>query len=177
MKIGIVRHFKVDIKMPRLANSEEYANLVKKYSESPVLENEVDLKNINWSKCYSSTMKRAIITAEAIFKGEILKFDHIREVDAAPLFMTNLQLPVKFWDVASRIGWFANHKSQPENKNYTRKQVKEFVDILLQEKEENILVVCHGFLMISLEKELKSRGFKGIRKERPKNGALYVYEN
>lgn len=177
MKIGIVRHFKVDIKIPRLANSEEYYKIVKKYSEAPVIENKVDLKGIEWTKCYSSTMQRAITTAEAIFKGEILKFDHIREVHAAPLFMTNLQLPVKLWDVASRIGWFANHKSQPENKNYTRKQVKEFVDILLKEKEENVLVVCHGFLMISLERELKNRGFKGSRKERAKNGTLYLYEN
>lgn len=177
MNIGIVRHFKVDIKIPRMVNSEEYSSIVKQYSESPVLENEVDLKNIKWDKCYSSTMTRAINTAEAIFKGEILKYDHIKEVDAGPLFNTNIKLPVKFWDVASRIGWFLNHKSQPENKNYTRKQVKEFVDILLQEKEENVLVVCHGFIMISLERELKIRGFKGNRKERAKNGTLYLYEN
>lgn len=78
MKIGIVRHFKVDIKMPRVASSEEYSMLVKKYSQSPVIKNEVDLKNIKWGKCYSSTMTRAITTAEAIFKGEIIKFHHIR---------------------------------------------------------------------------------------------------
>ena len=176
MRIGIVRHFKVNISMPRSADSEEFTLLVKKYSEAPVIANQVDLKNIEWKKCYASTMSRAITTAEAIFKGEILKYDHIREVDVGPIFNTKRKFPVMVWDVLGRIGWLLNHKSQPEKRRDTRNKVKEFVDMIIKEEEENILVVCHGFLMISLQRELKRRGFKGKHTTKAENGTLYLYE-
>lgn len=42
--------------------------------------------------------------------------------------------------------------------------------------EENILIVSHGFFLITLIEELKSLGFKGDISKRMKNGWVYILE-
>ncbi len=52
----------------------------------------------------------------------------------------------------------------------TKKRAKEFLDIIINESSMNILIVCHGFFMHELQKELKRRGFSGQDIKKPKNG-------
>ncbi|WP_259473516.1 hypothetical protein [Clostridium estertheticum] len=54
--------------------------------------------------------------------------------------------------------------------------MNEFLDSINDESNSNILIVCHGFFMNTLQKELKSRGVNGQNIKRPKNGTLYLYE-
>ncbi|NNU77841.1 histidine phosphatase family protein [Clostridium estertheticum] len=65
---------------------------------------------------------------------------------------------------------------QIENKKDTQKRVNEFLDSIKDESSNNILIVCHGFFMNTLQKELKSRGFTGRTIRTPKNGTLYLYK-
>lgn len=180
MNIGLIRHFKVDYHKKLFMTSKQFKEWEEKYNTSGVIKKDVELMGIKWDKCYSSTLIRAIITAQHVYKEEIVQNDLIRETIIDPIFQTDLRLPYWFWAVSGRIAWYFNHKSQEENRVITRHKAEKFADILLEEAEKegnkNILIVTHGFFMYSLQKELKKRGFKGKLITSPKNGILYLYE-
>jgi broad specificity phosphatase PhoE len=157
-------------------SSKDFEYWVKLYDNSDVIENNVELGNIKWDKCFSSDLPRAVKTAKVIFKGEIVENNLLREVLISPIFKSNFKLPYVFWCIGGRIAWFLNHKSQIETKKITKKRVKEFLDIIEHKTDSNILIVCHGFLMHTLQKELKNRGFRGESVKSPKNGKLYLYK-
>lgn len=180
MNIGIIRHFKVDLNKNKFMTSKEFKEWEQNYNKSDVIKKDVELMGIEWDKCYSSTLIRAIITAEHVYNKEIVHSDLIKETIIDPIFHTNLKLPYWFWGVSGRLAWYFNHKSQEENRTITRQKAEKFVDILLEdakkERSDNILIVTHGFFMYSLQKELKKRGFVGKLVTSPKNGMLYLYE-
>jgi broad specificity phosphatase PhoE len=160
--------------------SKEFKIWEENYNIRGVIRKDVELMGINWDKCYSSTLIRAITTAQHVYNDNIIQNDLIRETIIDPIFKSNLKLPYWFWAIGGRIAWYFNHKSQQENKSITREKAEKFVDLLLSEaiKEgtENILIVTHGFFMYSLQKELKKRGFRGKLIYSPKNGTLYLYK-
>lgn len=180
MRIGLIRHFKVNCRKKFFMTSKEFKDWEESYNNSDITRNNVELMNIKWDKCYSSTLMRAVKTAEDVYKGDIVKEDLIRETIIDPIFKSNLKLPYWFWAISARLAWYFNHSSQKENKRITVKKTKEFVDILESnaEKEgsQNILIITHGFFMYSLQKELKKRGFIGKLIRTPKNGTLYLYK-
>ncbi|OOM78486.1 histidine phosphatase family protein [Clostridium sp. BL-8] len=180
MRIGLIRHFKVNYHKKFFMTSKEFKEWEENYNKSDVIKNDVELKGIKWDKCYSSTLIRALITAQHVYKEDIVTNDLIRETIIDPVFKSDLKLPYWFWAVSGRIAWYFNHKSQEENRTITRKKARQFVDLLqeeaIKEGSENILVVTHGFFMYSLQKELKKRGFSGKLIYSPKNGILYLYK-
>jgi len=180
MRIGLVRHFKVDCHKSLFMTSKEFKEWEENYNKSDIIRNDVELMGIKWDKCYSSTLIRAIMTAQDVYKEDIVKNDLIRETIIDPIFKSNFKFPYWFWAVGGRIAWYFNHKSQEENKIITKDKVIKFVDELQDEAKkegrQNILVVTHGFFMYSLQKELKKRGFKGKLITSPKNGVLYLYK-
>ena len=180
MRIGIIRHFKVNCHKSLFMTSKEFKEWEENYNKSDVIRNNVELRGIKWDKCYSSTLIRAIVTAQHVYKGNIVKNDLIRETIIDPIFKSNFKLPYWFWAVSGRLAWYFNHKSQEENKILTKDKARKFVETLLDEAKiegtENILIVTHGFFMYSLQKELKKRGFIGKLITSPKNGALYLYK-
>jgi len=180
VRIGIIRHFKVNCHKSLFMTSKEFKEWEENYNKSDVIRNNVELRGIKWDKCYSSTLIRAIVTAQHVYKGNIVKNDLIRETIIDPIFKSNFKLPYWFWAVSGRLAWYFNHKSQEENKILTKDKARKFVKTLLDEAKiegtENILIVTHGFFMYSLQKELKKRGFIGKLITSPKNGALYLYK-
>lgn len=176
MKIGIVRHFKVDYKLKRMMNSSDFEDYVKSYDNSPVVENKIHLKDIQWNKCYCSDLKRAIITAKSIYDKTLEITDLLREVKMCPIKKSELKIPTFLWSISSRIAWKLDHVSQLETATYTRKRAKDFLSKLDLNTNENILIVSHGFFLITLINELKLLGFKGDIPKRMKNGYLYILE-
>jgi broad specificity phosphatase PhoE len=160
--------------------SKEFKEWEENYNKSDVIKNDVELMEITWDKCYSSTLVRALVTAQHVYKEKIVTNDLIRETIIDPIFKSNFKLPYWFWAVSGRVAWYFNHKSQEENRTITKEKARQFVDLLQEESEiegsENILVVTHGFFMYSLQKELKKRGFVGRLIYNPKNGILYLYK-
>ncbi len=181
MKIGIIRHFKVNYHKNFFMNSKEFKEWEENYNRSDVIRKDIELMGIHWDKCYSSTLIRALVTAKHVYKEDIVQNDLIRETIIDPIFKSNVRLPYWFWAISGRVAWYFNHKSQQENKKITKDKARQFVDLFLNEAKkedtENILIVTHGFFMYSLQKELKKRGFKGKLVYSPKNGILYLYKN
>ena len=179
MKIGLVRHFKVNTDdIDGKVNWKEYTDQMLVYDELSVSPSEIDLRGIDWNKCYSSDLPRAITTAEAIYDGEIEKYDLIREV---PMHLTkeiNGKNNMHAWSMFSLVGWAKGSSIMPESMEESRARVNKFLDILEKEnnEEDNILVVCHGLIMMVLEEKLKERGFKGEDIVFADNGDLYLYE-
>ncbi|EKQ57070.1 MULTISPECIES: histidine phosphatase family protein [unclassified Clostridium] len=180
MIIGLIRHFKVNYQKKLFMTSKEFKEWEENYNKSDVIRKDIELMGIKWDKCYSSTLIRAMITAQHVYKDNIVQNDLIRETIIDPIFKSNLKLPYWFWAVSGRAAWYFNHKSQEENRRITKEKAKQFVDLLLneaeREKTENILIVTHGFFMYSLQKELKKRKFKGKLIYNPQNGILYLYK-
>lgn len=176
MKVGIVRHFKVDYKTSRIMNSSDFEKYVTNYDNAAVIENKVDLECSEWSKCYCSDLERAIITAKSIYDKELEITDLLREVKMYPVKKIQIRIPSFLWSISSRIAWKLNHGSQLETATYTRKRAKKFLSKLDLNSDENVLIVSHGFFLITLISELKLLGFKGNIPKKMKNGCLYVIE-
>lgn len=177
MKIGIVRHFKVNCPAPRFMNSDDFITYQKNYDIESVIENEVNLDQKMWSVCYCSTLPRALTTAERIYSGTIIRTDLLREVPMSPPRKAKHRIPGFWWSVNSRFAWFWNHKSQKEGRTGTEKRVKEFLRMIDFEKGDNVLIVSHGFVSFTLVRMLKKMGFRGKVPIRIRNGQLYVLDN
>lgn len=176
MKIGIVRHFKVDYKAKTFMNSQDFIDYVDGYNNASVIENEVILTKGIWKKCYCSDMTRAITTAETIYNGEIIKSELLQEVNMYPSRQTKIRIPAFIWSITSRIGWKFNKESQKEGINKTKERAKAFVLSLDLSSNDNILLITHGFFSITLIGELRKLGFSGRIPKNMKNGYLYILE-
>ena len=174
MKIGLVRHFKVDIKKNRFMTAKEYNKYMADYDISGVIENEVVIDK-EWDKCYCSSLSRAITTAKTIYHGEIIITDKLVEIPSAAWISLSIPMPYHFWAIFSRFAWIRNHISQQEKRSVTLKRINEILDTIVQEKDKNILIVSHAGTLYEIQKILRKKGFRGDRFFKAKNGRLYTF--
>jgi broad specificity phosphatase PhoE len=174
MKIGLVRHFKVKYTLPqkRLLSRSDLIKWFDEYELNDVEHNDVDLRGIEWKRCFSSPVNRAMYTAERIHAGEIVKVPELKELDILHLMWGKIKLPLILWVILVRM----KSSSSNEVTHEFRKKITAFVDGILLKSNEDTLIVSHGFVMMFLQKELARRGFKGDTFRTPENGKAYIYE-
>lgn len=178
MKVGLVRHFKVKMGMPKgLVGPDEFVKWFDAYDAAEVEIGEVDLGGVEWKRCYASDLPRALQTAETIYPGVIKTSPALRELRAYPFFKRPVRLPFILWGILVRIAWAIDHPSQLERQSDVEKRLGTILDEILQESGEDVLIVSHGACMMTLRKELLKRGFTGPKFNTPDNGKLYLYEN
>ncbi|MCA1056109.1 histidine phosphatase family protein [Rossellomorea aquimaris] len=177
MKIGLIRHFKVKRGYPNsIVSSAELMKWVDEYEASEVEENEVDLNGVEWKSCYSSSMRRAEVTARSVYNRDIIFLDELREIPLSPLFPSRMKLPLFIHLTAIRLAWWFNHPSQAVSKKEVFEKINKVIDRVMSE-DQDVLIVGHGGVMMFMRKELIRRGFSGRSFRRPENGVVYVYEN
>ncbi len=178
MKIGVVRHFKVNTDRPNRLNQIEYINWLKKYDELDVINSDVNLRGIDWNKCYVSTLPRAITTARTIYSGELIKSNNIIEVDLKFKEKLDGIRSIREWGDISVDHWFRSTGISGEDRIFTKKRVNNFLDILEEgtDKKDNILIVCHELVMGVIGEKLNKRGFAGESIIKPQNGELFLFE-
>lgn len=155
--------------------SKEFREWSERYEKSKVIKKAVEMYGIEWDICYVSDMPRAITTAKEVYSGNLQIDKLLREVDNAPFIHSNrIKLPFEIWHACGRMAWFFKSKSQPETVVGTRRRINKFLDRIDWSKE-NILIVCHGFMIYNFQKELRRRGFKGEKLKVVRNGVLYQY--
>ena len=178
MKIGLVRHFKVKTDYPEGLTAKEYIDWLRLYDELDTIPSEVDMKGIDWNKCYASSLARAYKTAEAIFDGEVFKSEDIVEVDLKFRKILEGKKTVVEWGRISTEHWRNSNGISGENAKESSERVNKFLDRLEKENNEddNILIVCHELIMTVLEKELRKRGFEGESTSGARNGGLFLFE-
>lgn len=175
MRIGLLRHFKVDCPHKKMMTSKEFREWSEKYEHSRILKKQMEMYGIRWDICYASDIPRAVSTAQEVYSGNIILDKLLREVDNAPFIHSErLRLPFEVWHICGRFAWLFKSKSQPESIEGTRRRIREFLRNIDWE-QDNILIVCHGFMMFNLYTELFKLGFHGTKLRRVKNGVLYQY--
>lgn len=177
MKIGLLRHYKTDHQYPGRCNSDEYNRDYQDYEKSGIIKNPPPFTGNGYTVCYSSTSRRARETAQTVFNGEIIETPEITEVPLKAIFNTKLRLPLKLWHFINRFGWGFNSPGVPETRNQSRKRALGFLQQVLEaHRDENVLVVSHGFFMMELHYHLRKMGFKSQELIRFQHGGLYEYE-
>lgn len=175
MRIGLVRHFKVNCPHKKFMTSKEFRDWSERYEKSKVIKKHVEMYGIEWDICYVSDLPRAITTAKEVYSGNIQIDKLLREVDNAPFIHTDrIRLPFEIWHICGRLAWLFRSKSQPETVEGTRKRINYFLDRIDWSKE-NVLIVFHGFMLFNFQRELRKRGFTGEKLKFVKNGVLYQY--
>lgn len=177
MKIGLVRHFKVQKEYPRgrRFSASEVEQWFREYDVADIEEGAVDLGGIEWSRCFTSTMPRARLTAEKIYDGTILVKAELKEIPA-PKFSTKLKLPFIAWFLLIRLSLFLNRQTRMDVKQ-AQERIRMVLDEAITPGGGDVLIVSHGALMIFMGKELLKRGFRGPKLKYPANGKLHVYKN
>jgi len=175
MRIGLLRHFKVNCPHKKMMTSKEFREWSEKYEVSKVIKKKVEMYGNEWGICYASDLPRAVTTANEVYSGNVLIDKLLREVDNAPFIHTErIKLPFELWHLCGRLAWYFKSKSQPENRIETGKRINQFLD-RIDWSQENILIVFHGFMLYNFQKELRKRGFTGAKLKLVKNGVLYEY--
>lgn len=174
MKIGLVRHFKVDLKRRSMMTSKEYNEHVYNYDFADVIPNELVIDE-EWDKCYCSTLPRAVVTAKTVYHGKIIFTDKLVELPSAALFNSTIRLPYNLWAIIGRIGWIRNHAILTEGRIKTLERVNSIMDTIFEEGDKNILIVSHAGTLYEIKKILMKKGFKGDKFIKARNGKLYTY--
>lgn len=175
MKVGLMRHFEVDIPWKKQMNSWEFREWMHEYDLAAVKPKNIEFFQNQWERCYCSTLPRAIQTAEYIFKGNITQTELIKEVPIQPVIETKMRMHFLFWIIFGRLAWQFSHKSQSEIASETQIRVKQFINEILL-SESNVLVVSHGYMMNLIKNELKKQGFKGGKFIRAEHGRIYILQ-
>lgn len=176
MRIGLIRHFKVEEGLPKgWRTAMELHEWRGRYDLAQVIPSTLDVGANGWSQCISSDMERAVATAKAAFTGTIEFTPLLREAEFAPFQTGALRLPTWLWRHIYRLAWMSGHSSQRMFRDEFRSRVMAVAD-RLEALKENVLVVSHAGMMIYLTKELALRGFIGPKLRMPENARLYVYE-
>lgn len=175
MKVGLVRHFKVKQAYPSgRVSARDVEQWFREYDEADIEEGQTDLGGIEWSRCYSSDMARAVRTAEIIYGPDIQKMPELREIPA-PSFTTSRKFPLLVWALLIRLSWLFHARTR-QDIQAAKARIGEFLDQALSRNEGNVLIVSHGALMKYMRKELIARGYRGPSFGVAKNGKLYTFE-
>lgn len=178
MKVGLLRHFRVIQEYPekRLVTSDEVAQWFADYDVSDVEAGPVDLCCVDWKKCFTSDLPRAITTAKTVYHGDIITTQQLREIPPYPFHGSKLKLPFLLWAILVRLAWLFRRNAEVESKADVKQRTAAVLDNILQ-SQEDVLIVSHAALMTFLRQELRRRGFHGPAFRLADNGRLYVFEN
>ena len=169
--IYLMRHFKVNDTSKTWMNSAQFEQWIEDYDNYELDYREIDFPNV--ATVYVSSHRRALRTADFIHcKYQIS--DLVREVGAKAFIKTSLPLPKWFWLAIARIQWYFNI-SEDENRIDTTHKIDKFLETC--DLSKDMCIITHGFVMKTIIKALKNRGFYGNQNIAPKNGKIYTYSN
>lgn len=174
MKIVLIRHFKVGFKWKFFYNSSEYEVDCGGYNSSPVIQSKVNIQSND--RLITSTMSRAMDTSRYIFNRDPdLSDNNLCEVPIKPFITTRLPLPKLLWDIIGRLQWRLGLSRQPESYTQSRARVGKFLETVI-DHGQNTVIVCHGWIIKLMIRELKAHGFRGPNPVFIKNGLPYEFE-
>ncbi|GAL83653.1 phosphoglycerate mutase family protein [Sporocytophaga myxococcoides] len=175
MKIGLVRHFKVNHPFPEktLLSKSDLVKWFAEYDNKVEIQSKVvDLSGVNWHCCYSSPLIRAVKTAKHIYNGNITEIPELKELDIVHRLSDKLKLPFLMWGFIIRMISFTANNDTDRFKN----GIIAFVDNVIAKNEKDFLIVSHWFVMRVIRQELIKRGFVGDNFKSNDYGRLYVFE-
>ena len=159
MKILLIRHGKVAMEWKKTYTSEEYDKARSLYDEADIDPIDHPQETGDYKRIYVSSLKRAVQTAEQMFPSvPESMFIRTHLLDEVPLSsFSDTKKPHRRWvyDVMGRIQWVTGRR-QAETRAETGKRADELIG-LLEKKNENAILVTHGFFMNVLIRRFKRR--------------------
>lgn len=160
MEIIIIRHGKVDYVWKKWSTSEQFNYDCQMYDMAPISPISYSIPKIKFCRIYVSSLPRSKDTAYQIWGDtEYISSGFIDEVPLSASVNTNMKMPLFFWNITGRLQWWFNSDRQRESRKETYLRAEKFVNLLV-EKNENCVVVTHGFYMHSLIAVMKEKDFK-----------------
>ena len=160
MRAIIIRHGKVDFQWRKWSTSEQFNKDCKMYDEAPIFSSLSDVPQIDYQNIYTSSLQRSRETANQLFgKKDFISTKLLDEVPLCASVTTNKKLPLIFWNVSGRLQWFFNIYSQKECKKETIYRAEQFIEMILR-KNNNCIIVTHGFFMHTLLSQMKKQAFQ-----------------
>lgn len=176
VRIGLVRHFPVTEPWPTgWLTANDLQEWRRRYESAEPLAGPIDVSGIAWQRCLCSDLKRAVVTAQAAYAGEIVQTPLLEEAEFLPFALGRLRLPVWGWRTLLRLAWLTGHKSQRAARDQFLQRISAGAD-LLEADPVDTLVVSHAGVMFFLRKELVRRGFRGPNPGLADHGRLYLLE-
>lgn len=158
MGITVIRHGKVDMRWPRRCDAEEFDKACVRYDKADIVPLHVEKKEHVTGKVYVSTQSRSLKTAEALFGArEYIQMSGLCEVPLRSFVSLRFRLPLWVWNVAGRLQWYFGGGRQPECRSDTIKRAEAVIRQIA--KEEECVVVTHGFFMKTFLGQLKKAGY------------------
>ena len=162
MRVVLIRHGKVDYVWRKRSTSAQFDEDCEQYDRAPILPVRSDIPPVSYAfnKIYISTLRRSRDTAEQLFPGR--QYTVTGLIDEVPLCagMTGKKkMPVHFWNITGRLQWVRGGGRQKENRQETCRRAEEFVK-MISEKDEDCVVITHGFYMHTLIHVLRQNGFR-----------------
>lgn len=158
MSIIVIRHGKVDMRWPRWCNAEEFGNACRLYDEADIMPIHAETKEHVTGKVYISTQGRSLKTAEALLGArEYTQMSGLCEVPLRSFARLRFRLPLWVWNVAGRLQWYFGSERQEESRSDTIRRAGAVIEQI--EKEEECVVVTHGFFMKTFLGQLKKAGY------------------
>lgn len=178
MKIYIFRHGKVNMKWPSKCTSQEFDRACSNYDSADIFFPLEYSGALDFNKIYVSNLLRSLQTAQSLFPAKNYEIINIDEVPLKSFTDSSKKLPLWIWNVAGRLQWFFNNKRQSETRTETEKRSETVIEEL-HKKNENCVIISHGFFMRTFIKSLKKQGFKitGDKKIRFSNLQMIIAEN
>jgi broad specificity phosphatase PhoE len=175
MRIGLIRHFPVRLKLPTGWRTEaELQAWIDEYDLAETDPIAADLGGIAWQACICSDLPRAHFTATTLFSGPVERTALLREARFALFGTGNLRLPIWLWEGVLRITWLGGHGSQRPSRDAFRQRIRAAAD-RISALEMDTLIVSHAGTMAYLSKELRARGFAGPKLRLARHAAVYLY--
>lgn len=158
MKICLIRHAKVNMNWPRICNSVEFDNACKDYDLADIFK--VNAVNVDseYSRIYVSSMYRSKETARGLFPDSVYCEIDAEEVPLKSFVDCSIKMPLWIWNMMGRLQWYFNGSRQKERRVDTVERCKKIIREL-ESKNEDCIVVTHGFFMRLLIKCLKLQGY------------------
>lgn len=153
MKIGLVRHFKVNQPLPKkkLLSKPEVIEWFVGYDNNLDIEyKKVNLSGIDWKRCFSSPMIRTLHTANHIYHGQIEEIAELKELSILHRLPGSIKLPFLIWAIIVRIQSFSSNKDTDK----FRDGIISFIDKIIVNEEDDILIISHWFVMRVIRQEL-----------------------
>ena len=95
MRVGLVRHFPVAEPMPSgWLTALQLHEWRQRYDQAAAEPGAVSFAVEGWSRCYSSDVNRALVTAQTLYAGEIIQTPLLREPEIRQFRTGPLMLPV-----------------------------------------------------------------------------------
>lgn len=169
--ITLVRHGEPALSRRQMLDWKGYRDWWAKYEEGGLLEGQTPPRCLNdYARdaryIYSSTLRRAIETAQAVCHGRsFMPLDILVEAPLPPPHLpTWIKLSPKSWGwgTVSRLWWwYSDRHESGETRAQAEIRAKKAADFLVDKAREggDVLVLAHGYFNLMISLELKKMGF------------------